>query len=116
MSKFITLTDAQDGTRRRINADSIAQYFASGYTMVLSESGSFDALETPEQIDAMLGVTETPTTDDRAARLLAFCGEFISAQRITCPETIAQCDRVIVAAYEFIEGVCDIAGYDARED
>lgn len=57
MADFITLTDADDGTRRRINANAIAQYFDAGNTLVLSESGSFRATETPEQIDALLAVT-----------------------------------------------------------
>ena len=43
--------------------------------------------------------------------LETFCREFIAAQRITCPETIYQTDRVIENAYEFIEGVCERVGY-----
>lgn len=59
MANFITLTDADDGTRRRINVNAIDQYFDAGNTLVLSESGSFRATETPEQIDALLGVTDS---------------------------------------------------------
>lgn len=54
--------------------------------------------------------------DEKAFNLLAFAQKFIAEQSITCSETIYQTDRVIENAYEFIEGVCDIAGYAPDED
>ncbi|WP_316207356.1 hypothetical protein [Bradyrhizobium sp. SZCCHNR3118] len=53
---------------------------------------------------------------DQKDRLLEYCKAFIKEQRITCPETIGQCDWVILNAYAFIEGVCDIVGYAETED
>jgi hypothetical protein len=50
------------------------------------------------------------------AELLTLCELFIKEQRITCPETIAQSDRVIENAYEFIEAICDIVGYHKEEE
>jgi hypothetical protein len=44
------------------------------------------------------------------------CQKFIKDQRISCAETVHQTDRVIVNAYEFIEGVCEIVGYEKDED
>jgi hypothetical protein len=44
------------------------------------------------------------------------CLEFITKQKITCPETIFQSDRVIENAYEFIQEICDIVGYAKYED
>lgn len=43
--------------------------------------------------------------------LFNLCKKFIEAQKISCPETIYQSDRVIENAYEFIEDICDIVGY-----
>ena len=50
------------------------------------------------------------------AELLTFARGFIETQRITCAETVYQTDRVIENAYEFIEGVCKIAGYAKSDD
>jgi hypothetical protein len=36
---------------------------------------------------------------------------FIQQEQINCPETIAQTDRVIENAYEFIENCCNVVGY-----
>lgn len=55
----------------------------------------------------------TPAMKDA---LLAEVKSFIKDQRITCPETICQTDRVIENAYEFIEKLCDIVGYHIDED
>lgn len=52
--------------------------------------------------------------DERAAkaeRVLRAVEAFASEQEITCAETIHQSDRVIENAYEFIEKLCDEAGY-----
>ena len=45
------------------------------------------------------------------------CKKFVEEQNIFCAETIYQSDRVIENAYEFIEDICDIVGYnDDGED
>ena len=44
------------------------------------------------------------------------CLEFVESQRISCAETIHQTDRVIENAYEFIEDVCDIVGYNGEDE
>jgi len=49
-------------------------------------------------------------------KLLEFCRKFIADQNITCSETVYQSDRVILNAYEFIEGICEIVGYAESED
>lgn len=46
-----------------------------------------------------------------AQQLLDYCRAYIAKQEIHSAETINQCDHVITSAYEFIEGVCKIAGY-----
>lgn len=43
--------------------------------------------------------------------LWAVCKQFIEKQKISCAETIYQCDWVIENAYAFIKSVCDVAGY-----
>lgn len=55
----------------------------------------------------------TPAMKDA---LLAEVKTFVKEQRISCPETIYQTDRVIENAYEFIEKLCDIVGYDVDAD
>lgn len=64
-------------------------------------------------ITVSAGEAAVPTVEER---LLAHCRAFISKQGITCPETVYQCDWVIENAYEFIEGICDIVGYQSGED
>jgi hypothetical protein len=49
--------------------------------------------------------------DEKAFKLLAFAQAWIADQRIRCAETIYQMDHVAENSPEFIEGVCDIAGY-----
>jgi hypothetical protein len=51
----------------------------------------------------------------KAEAVLALVEKFVVDQRITCAETISQSDRVIVAAYDFIEALCDVAGYKAED-
>ena len=51
-----------------------------------------------------------------AYELLKLCQDFIKEQKITCPETVFQCDWVIENAYEFIEQICEIVGYADEED
>lgn len=53
---------------------------------------------------------------DQGEALWGFCQQFIKAQRISCPESVYQSDRVILNAYEFIEGVCEIVGYYEYEE
>ena len=37
--------------------------------------------------------------------------KFVKKQKISCPETIYQSDRVIENAYEFIKELCNEVGY-----
>lgn len=53
---------------------------------------------------------------DIKEELLQLCSDFIQDNDITCAETIAQTDRVIQNAYEFIEHICNIVGYAKRDD
>jgi hypothetical protein len=55
----------------------------------------------------------TPETDAAIAEVVR---AFILKNGITCPETINQCDWVILNAYDFIEKLCDAAGYVEREE
>lgn len=57
-----------------------------------------------------------PITQAAAEKLWQHCFNFIKAQQIGCAETIAQTDRVIINAYDFIEGVCEIVGYAPYDD
>lgn len=41
---------------------------------------------------------------------------FVKKHEITCPETIAQVDSVIVDAYDFIQQLVEIVGYHQRPD
>lgn len=42
--------------------------------------------------------------------------KFIIENDIHCAETVAQSDRVIVNAYDFITDLCDIVGYKRADD
>lgn len=64
-------------------------------------------------------MSEQVPSEDRAAiaeKVLAIVEKFVVDQRITCPEAISQCDRVIENAYGFIEDLCDVAGYKESDD
>lgn len=50
------------------------------------------------------------------SELVELCKKFIQENRITCAETVAQSDRVIENAYDFIESVCSIVGYYDEPD
>jgi hypothetical protein len=63
--------------------------------------------------EALEALTEADKKEDT---LLLFCRQFVASQNITCAESVYQTDRVIEAAYGFIEGVCDIVGYAPDED
>lgn len=56
-----------------------------------------------------------PGDAEAAVAVLAKVREFVAAQRIYCPETVYQTDRVIVHAYDFIAELCDLAGYHEAE-
>ena len=49
-------------------------------------------------------------------QLLNECKKFIKDQQITCADTIYQSDRIIENAYEFIERICNIVGFEHYED
>jgi hypothetical protein len=53
---------------------------------------------------------------DKKAELWKLCEKFIKEQKISCPESVSQCDNVIVNAYSFIEDICEIVGYYEYED
>ena len=55
-------------------------------------------------------------TEKQMNELHMVCLKFIEDQKITCPETIFQSDRVIENAYAFIKEICDIVGYAKYED
>lgn len=55
-------------------------------------------------------------TDDQKQKLFERVQQFIKDQNISCAETIYQTDRVIEHAYEFIEDLCDIVGYQPDEE
>jgi hypothetical protein len=48
--------------------------------------------------------------------LYELCAKFINDNKIYCPETVYQADRVSENSYEFIKKICDIVGYVALED
>lgn len=51
-----------------------------------------------------------------ARALLEHVRAFIKKQHIHCVETVYQSDRVILNAYDFIAGCCEIAGYVELDD
>lgn len=55
-------------------------------------------------------------TQEQLIALWKVCEKFISDQDIGHAETIYQCDWVIENAYEFIEEVCDVVGYQPYEE
>ena len=55
-----------------------------------------------------------PTKEDQ--RIADIVRQFIEDKRIRCSESIHQTDRVIEGAYEFIENLCEEAGYYIDED
>lgn len=49
-------------------------------------------------------------------KLFEHCQRFIAQEQIRCAESIYQCDNVILNAYTFIEGICNIVGYDQSDE
>ena len=47
----------------------------------------------------------------KARECLRIVDKFVKDNRISCAEAVTQSDRVIQNAYEFIEDLCDVAGY-----
>lgn len=45
-------------------------------------------------------------------KLWETCRKFIQEQRIYSNEVIGQSDRVIINAYDLIEAICEIVGYE----
>lgn len=50
-------------------------------------------------------------TDSSKDSLYKICEQFILTNKIRCPETIGQSDRVIENAYDLIGEICDAIGY-----
>jgi hypothetical protein len=51
--------------------------------------------------------------------VLELVEKFIVDHKISCSETVYQCDDVIESAYEFIDSICEISGfykYPGEED
>lgn len=53
---------------------------------------------------------------DDPDKVLKLVRKFIDDHKISVPETIYQMDSIIEEAYEFIEALCDAAGYAPGED
>lgn len=51
-------------------------------------------------------------TPEQKDKLVDVCQKFVHDNKISCGETIYQCEWVIEHAYEFIEEIVDIIGYD----
>ena len=50
------------------------------------------------------------------AELFDLCREFIKENKIDCPETIYQTDRIAENSLEFIESICELIGYHEEEE
>lgn len=55
-------------------------------------------------------------TPKQKAELWKLCQRFVEDNRISCGESICQCDHVIAAAYDFLAEMCEVVGYDDSED
>jgi hypothetical protein len=53
---------------------------------------------------------------NKRKQLWDLCQKFINDQRISCAESIYQCDWVSENSPEFIEQVCEIIGYYEYRD
>lgn len=49
-------------------------------------------------------------------KLYELVTKFVDEQDIYCQETVYQCDRVIINAYELIEQLCSVVGYKELDD
>ena len=58
-----------------------------------------------------LSVDELTKEIAKKELLFSLCKRFINNHKITCPETIYQCDQVRETAYEFLVYICDLIGY-----
>lgn len=79
--------------------------------MTFSKESVFEAMQRYAELHK-----NTIIEDNKEQKLLRFCQEFIKKQKISEPETIYQTDNVIINAYEFIEGICNIVGYFDEEN
>jgi hypothetical protein len=92
-----------------------------------------DACRTPEGLQQLVGkgmretaifvlrnVPSIRTLDvqpnNRAAELMDHCRAFVYDHEIRCAEAIYQKDEVGEEALEFIEGICDIIGFDKSKE
>ena len=60
-------------------------------------------------------MNDEPSVKEMAA-LWNVCYNFIKDQRISCEETISQCDWVIENAYDLIGDICEVVGYVEYDD
>ena len=52
----------------------------------------------------------------KARECLRIVDKFIKDNKISCAEAVTQSDSVIRNAYEFIEELCDVAGYHEDDE
>lgn len=69
---------------------------------------NFSKEELAEYFEAIKNTANNPLYDA--------CRKFIKDNKITCPETIYQMDHVIENAFDFIQKICDIVGYEKETD
>lgn len=69
------------------------------------------------KVDQLYGALENrPGGPQKLCDLWNHVAEFIKKQNIHCIETVYQSDRVILNAYDFIAGCCNIVGYQKLSD
>jgi len=66
--------------------------------------------------DLLTKVSNNIERKKKQKELWNLCETFIKENRIGCPETVGQCDWVIENAYDLIENICNIVGYDESDD
>ena len=89
----------------RKSAKKLAECFISGLT---GEQGiSVEKLFQPDLSYLEEDNNDLKQNDD----LFKVCENFIKEQEISHPESICQCDDIILNAYQLINDICDIVGY-----
>jgi hypothetical protein len=61
-------------------------------------------------------VSSLMTRPERAEKVLQLVEAFVKEQEVSCSEAIYQNDNVIVGAYEFIDQLCEVAGFHKFEE
>ena len=68
-----------------------------------------------EEVKRLMEVGAKIIAEERDS-LYTICSEFIAEQKIVCPETIYQTDRVIENSLPLIEKICRTIGYAQPEE